>query len=316
MITLKNLAVPFFLLVYLVNFLLIDQIEGFPVEEALSVFVILGCIFSPVAFFLTRNSQPLASRIKPMGKEIWVVGGVFIYISIVLLFGSASIVSMLPDSIRDSSMTREITSMLFKLIVFVIVPFQFYKHVYGFEWKNFGLVRDTSLLFTKKNIIILATMASLFFLLQWFGGRAAAPIRNGEFSVSQLAIGLPLAFLWLVIEVGLVEEFFFRALLQDRLSGLFKSEWWGIVTGCLLFGIAHAPGMYFRGAGQVEGLGSDASFLTCVGYCVAVQSAAGIPFAIVWSKTRNLWLVMAIHASVDLFSNFPSLVQACCTGTE
>ncbi|GAB4336125.1 MAG: hypothetical protein OHK0038_14250 [Flammeovirgaceae bacterium] len=153
-------------------------------------------------------------------------------------------------------------------------------------------------------------MAFLFLCLQWFAGKAAAPLREGEYSAIQLLIGLPLAFIYLFIEVGLVEEFFFRALIQERLSVFLKSNWWGLVFASILFGIAHAPGMYFRGAGAVEGLGTNPSFLVCIGYCIAVQSTASLPFAILWIKTRNLWLLMAIHASVDLLSNYPSLMKA------
>jgi len=40
-----------------------------------------------------------------------------------------------------------------------------------------------------------------------------------------------LVYLWLVVEVGLVEEFFFRALLQSRLSVFLRSEVSGIVLG-------------------------------------------------------------------------------------
>ena len=305
----KKLAIPFFLSVYQVDLLLMSQVDAFPLEEALSIFIILGCLFSPIAYLVSRSSQPLELSPGAQPREGWLLVGLFVYISVVLLFGSASVVSLLSNSIRSEASTKEIVSLLFKLVVFVAIPFFIYKLMYGFDRKDFGWINTASGTFTKKNLLIFSVMAGLFLILQWFGGRAAAPVRNGEFSGLELTLGLPLAFLWLLFEVGLVEEFFFRALLQDRLSVLMKSSWWAIVVSSLLFGIAHAPGMYFRGAGDDEGIGMHPSFFVTVGYCIAVQSAAGIPFAIVWSKTRNLWLVMAIHASVDLFSNFPSLFK-------
>jgi membrane protease YdiL (CAAX protease family) len=40
----------------------------------------------------------------------------------------------------------------------------------------------------------------------------------------------------------LVEEFFFRALLQARLAAYFRSEVTGVVLMSLIFGFAHVPG--------------------------------------------------------------------------
>lgn len=305
----KKLALPFLLLAYLANFFIMSKVDGFPMEEALVAFIVLGLVFSPIAYFVSRRSEWVSPRRPSQTREFFLISLLFLYLSIALMFGSASVVALLPEFMAGKA-TGEVVAILFKVIVFVVIPFAFYRSLYGFAWRDFGLVRNRSAVFGKENAVIFLTMSALFMLLQWFGGRAAAPIRDGVFSSPELILGLPLAFVWLFIEVGLVEEFFFRSLVQDRLAGLLKSEWLGIVIASLLFGIAHAPGMYFRGAGDVEGLGANPSFLTCMGYCIAVQSAAGIPFAIVWSRTRNLWLVMGIHASADLLSNFPSLVEA------
>src|SRR5438094_9589758 len=101
---------------------------------------------------------------------------------------------------------------------------------------------------------------------QFFLGNGAVPIRQGKFTAAQLLIGLPLCFIWLVIEVGLVEEFFFRALVQSRFGAWFKSEVSGIVLMSLAFGLAHAPGFIFRQAGGVEGLGPNPSALHAIAY--------------------------------------------------
>jgi membrane protease YdiL (CAAX protease family) len=89
---------------------------------------------------------------------------------------------------------------------------------------------------TGKEVVGGALLAFQFFL-----GNAAAPILQGKFTTNQLLLGLPLCFVWLVIEVGLVEEFFFRALVQSRLAAWFKSEVSGVVLMSLAFGLAHAP---------------------------------------------------------------------------
>lgn len=287
-----------------------SQIEKFPIEETISIFIVLGCIFSPIAFFISKNAQPIIEKTPLQKQELWILFSLFVFVSVSLIFGYKSLLFFLPTALQESLTIKEIASIIFKVLVFVIIPFFVYKLLYQFNWQQFGLSSNLTSVFQKKTLVIFIIMASMFLCLQWFAGKAAAPLREGEFSEIQLFIGLPLAFIWLFIEVGLVEEFFFRALLQERLSIILKSNWWGLVIASVLFGIAHAPGMYFRGAGTVEGLGENPSFLICIGYCIAVQSIASLPFAIIWIKTRNLWLLMAIHASVDLFSNYPSLMKA------
>src|SRR5580765_2358387 len=109
---------------------------------------------------------------------------------------------------------------------------------------------------------------------------------------------MPLTFLWLFIEAGFVEEFFFRAILQSRLAVLLRSEWAAILVGGIIFGLAHVPGLYLRGA-ESEGINEQLPVWFWLSYCIANMSIAGIFLGIIWSKTRSLYLVMALHAMVD-----------------
>ena len=52
----------------------------------------------------------------------------------------------------------------------------------------------------------------------------------------QLLTGLPLCFVYLIFDAGLIEEFFFRGLLQSRLSVLLKSSIAGIVSTAVILG--------------------------------------------------------------------------------
>jgi membrane protease YdiL (CAAX protease family) len=121
---------------------------------------------------------------------------------------------------------------------------------------------------------------------------------------------LPISFLWLLIEVGLVEEFFFRAFIQSRLAAFFRSEVTGIVLSCLIFGLAHAPGLVLRGAGIISPVGESPSILLGVGYSIVILSVTGFGLGIVWARTRNLLVLMVIHAAGDLLPNFGELVEA------
>jgi uncharacterized protein len=124
-----------------------------------------------------------------------------------------------------------------------------------------------------------------------------------------LIVGLPLCFIWLFVEAGLVEEFFFRALVQSQLATAFKSEVSGVVLMSLIFGLAHAPGFIFRHAGEVEGLGPHPGAFDAIAYSIVVLAVSGITFGVVWARTKNLFALMLIHAAGDLLPNFASFAQ-------
>jgi len=152
-------------------------------------------------------------------------------------------------------------------------------------------------------------VGSALLAFQFFLGNAAAPIRQGKFGACQLLFGLPLCFAWLVIEVGLVEEFFFRALVQSRLAAWFKSEVSGVVLMSLAFGMAHAPGFIFRQAGTLEGLGANPTALEATAYSIVVLAVSGILFGVMWARTKNLIALMLLHAAGDLLPNFAEFVN-------
>ena len=114
----------------------------------------------------------------------------------------------------------------------------------------------------------------------------------------------------LLLEVGLVEEFFFRALLQERLASVLGSRWGGLVAGALLFGLVHAPGFYLRPARTMELLGDHPSLLMAVGYAVVMTSVAGLLMGMLWMRTKNLAVVILVHAAGDWLQGVVPFVTA------
>jgi len=204
---------------------------------------------------------------------------------------------------------REVLSVSKKLLLFVVVPFGIYKYLYGYNLKNAGLGMNIAALFSRQNVLLFVVMSLLILTLQLFLGSGAKPLLSGEFSTTQLLVATPLLYLWLILAVGLVEEFFFRALLQARLAALLRSETGAILISGVIFGLVHAPGYFLRGSGQLDGLGASPSPLLAIGYCIVLMSVAGFFFGIIWSRTRNLWLLMALHAMVDLLPNLPTFIR-------
>ena len=109
--------------------------------------------------------------------------------------------------------------------------------------------------------------------------------------------------MWNVVEAGFVEEFFFRAVLQGRLALALRSDVAAAAAACVLFGLAHAPGYPLRGGAIADGLGAHPPALVAVAYAIAVPSAAGVLFAYLWVRTRNLYFGIFLHGAIDAISN-------------
>jgi membrane protease YdiL (CAAX protease family) len=75
-----------------------------------------------------------------------------------------------------------------------------------------------------------------------------------------------------------------------------------------VFGLAHAPGLWLRGAGAIEGLGTAPSLAVSVAYSVATMAVAGIVFGVLWARTRNWLLLVGLHGLADALSNAPAFI--------
>ncbi|MFW5705385.1 MAG: CPBP family intramembrane glutamic endopeptidase [Bacteroidota bacterium] len=293
-----------FMMIYVGNYFLAAKLKLYNTDETLAIFIVIGVAFSAISYYLTRKSTPITMRAGCRKNEIYVLGALLVFVSITLIFGSNT---LFPTPAQPGQ-TSEAATLTGKVLIFVIIPFLVYHRLFRFKPSDFGLTTNWKSVFTGRNLVVFLVISLLFVLLNYYGGSGARPIREGHYAMSQLLTAAPLLFVWLLIEVGLVEEFFFRGLLQNRLAVFLKSDIGAICITALLFGIIHAPGMYFRGAGVVEGLGSSPPFLTVISYCIAVQAVPGLFLGIIWSKTRNLWLLMAIHAMIDLLPSLPEFI--------
>src|SRR6266508_5514736 len=187
------------------------------------------------------------------------------------------------------------------------VPFSAGK--YASRFRDFGIQGDGLRALRHSHLPVVLVVGGAFLAFQYFLSGGGAAFRHGQFTVNQLLLGLPLCFIWLFVEAGLVEEFFFRALIQSHLAAAFKSEVSGTVLMSLIFGLADAPGFIFRHAGEVEGLGSNPSAFDAIAYSIVVLAVSGITFGVIWARTKNLFAVILIHAAGDLLPNFGSFVQ-------
>ena len=283
--------------------------QTFAPEDAISLLVIFGLALPLLAWITTLRARPLTLTIQRRAAEMWLLFACLIVVTLYLVWGPALSEALVPADWLASPRVKFFIALVRKLVVFVAVPFLLFRTFFGYRWRDFGLQLAGFRALAGNHLPVVLALSSAILVFQFFVGSGAAPIRHGEFSASQLAIGLPVCFAWLFLEAGLVEEFFFRALLQTRLAAWFRSEVTGVALMALLFGLAHAPGFILRHAGLAEAIGENPSPADSIAYAIVVLSVGGILFGIVWARTKNLFAVMIIHAATDLLPNFAEFLK-------
>lgn len=124
--------------------------------------------------------------------------------------------------------------------------------------------------------------------------------------VPALAWIAPASFVWIAIEAGLNEEFLFRGVVQTRLSAFFRSPWAGVIATSILFGLAHAPGLFFRGGPGVDGWSTDP--LQVIAYTIGVLTPISLLFGLIYARTKSLLLVVLLHGLVDVLPNMSEFI--------
>jgi CAAX protease family protein len=297
------------LILYVCAFAILLRNKSFDAAGAVVVLIVFGIVFPLIAWITTRRAIPLSTSITPGKAQLILLIGYIIVLSVYLVGGPQWIDQHLPSSWIDSARARFFITLAKKLIVFVAIPLAIFRFGFGYRLRDFGIQSEGLRALRGSHLPVVLVMGGAFVAFQYFLSGGGAAFRHGQFTVNQLLVGLPLCFIWLFVEAGLVEEFFFRALVQSQLAAAFKSEVSGTVLMSLIFGLAHAPGFIFRHAGEVEGLGSNPSALDAVAYSIVVLAISGVTFGVIWARTKNLFAVMLIHATGDLLPNFAEFSQ-------
>jgi len=283
--------------------------KSFDATGAMLVLIVFGMVFPLIAWIATRRAIPLSISVRPGKSQLIVLIAYIVALSLYLVGGPQWIDQHLPSSWIDSAQIRFFVTLAKKLVVFVAIPFAIFRFGFGYRIRDFGIQGEGLRALCGSHLPVVLVVGGAFLAFQYFLSGGGASFRHGHFTTYQLLLGLPLCFIWLFFEAGLVEEFFFRALVQSQLASTFKSEASGIALMSLIFGLAHAPGFIFRHAGEVEGLGSNPSAIDAVAYSIVVLAISGLTFGVIWARTKNLFAVMLVHAAGDLLPNFADFSQ-------
>lgn len=271
----------------------------FDLSEAVAALVILGLLFPALGWFCTRHIDSLAIAVRRPDLESLILIIYLFVLAWVVVYGFGFVARIAAEPLHS------IVLMTVKLLTFFAIPAAFIAAVGHYKLHE---LMPVSLRWKDLRPALWMSLASL--VMQSVLGRGLADLRSANQPTWFLLIAAPLAFLWLTIEVGVVEEFFFRVLLQERLAAALRSRWGGLIVASVLFGLVHAPGFYLRPAATQELLGPHPSLFVAVGYSIVLTSLAGLFLGVLWMRTRNFAVIVIVHAAGDLLPNLLPWVRS------
>jgi membrane protease YdiL (CAAX protease family) len=97
-----------------------------------------------------------------------------------------------------------------------------------------------------------------------------------------------------LLTAGIVEEFFFRGVLQSRLASHLGSKWRGLVIASFLFGLFHLPMCYYSPYEPAHG-----NLVWALASVIVEQGAMGVLLGVLWARTHHLAAPLLIHALIN-----------------
>ena len=274
------------------NFCGITNFREPRLSEALAALIILGLVFPGLAWLCTRRATALSASVRRPELESLVLFGYLPVLAWVIAFGFERVARIPIEPVHS------LVLLAVKLVFLVFVPGGLIATVGTYRLSE---IMPISLRWRHLTPAVWMSLAAI--CMQMVLGRGLHDLREAHLPVWLLLAITPLCFFWLCIEVGVVEEFFFRVLLQEHLASVMRSSWGGLVLSALLFGLVHAPGFYLRPAATQELLGPHPSLFMAVGYSIVLTSLAGLFLGVLWMRTKNFAVIVIVHAAGDLLPN-------------
>src|SRR5215470_11818569 len=190
------------LILYACAFAVLLRNESFDARGAIVVLIIFGIVFPLIASVATRRAIELSISVTPGKSQLIVLIGYIIVLSVYLVGGPQWIDQHLPASWIDSAQIKFFISLGKKLIVFVAIPFAIFRFGFGYRLRDFGIQAEGLRALRHSHLPVVLVVGAAFVAFQYFLSGGGAAFRHGQFSVNQLVVGLPLCFIWLVIEAG------------------------------------------------------------------------------------------------------------------
>ncbi|GAB3088976.1 CPBP family intramembrane glutamic endopeptidase [Lysobacter terrae] len=280
---------------YAASLFVLSHTADFSLVEPLFLFAMLGVVFPLLAWVSTLKPQRAPTPLPEAHQLPRVLGYLAVFALAVLGWGFSAINTTFPDEPAQS-----IVQVVVKLVTMVALPAALFL---GFR------LNARATLPAKRLLLVFVVMSLAYLAMQSVFGRGPITLRELAPSAITLAWAIPACFLWQTIEAGLCEEVLFRRVLQEKLAIATGSQVAAVAWASLLFGLAHAPGLWLRGGHLMEGV-AQATPAWAIAYSIVMIAPAGIAFGVLWARTRSLWLIVPLHGMVDLLPQLAPFIRA------
>jgi membrane protease YdiL (CAAX protease family) len=254
---------------------------------------------SGLAWLLTRGAEAPPIEVKRPGLESVAV---LLYLAIVYAVLFLGVGMTAARSAVPPGQTQEVLVMGLKLSVHVVLP-ALLLLLLGARLSPLIQLGLTGRKFWRTLIVLGAIILGLLCVIS----PSLRNITETNATAATLAWVAPVSFVWIAVEAGLNEEFLFRGVLQTRLTAWFGSAWAGVFVTSLIFGVAHAPGLFFRGGPDVDGWSTDP--LQVIAFTIAVLTPISLLFGLIYARTKSLLLVVLLHGLVDVLPNMADFIR-------
>ncbi|GAB1596765.1 hypothetical protein PAGU2638_24440 [Lysobacter sp. PAGU 2638] len=262
------------------------------VAEPLFLLAALAVVFPLLAWGLTLRLRP--ASLQPAARATPVLAYLATFAVFVLGWGFSALNAAVPTEPAQTT-----AQLALKLVTMVLLPAAVFLH--GDRMR----VRLSS----TRLAVAFGVLSLAYLAFQATFGRGLHTLAELAPPTSTLLWAVPACLAWQVIEAGLCEEVLFRRVLQQRLEDATRSPVAAVAWASLLFGLAHAPGLWMRGGHLMEGV-AHATPAWAIAYSVVMVAPAGVAFGVLWTRTRSLWLVVPLHGMVDLLPQLAPFIRA------
>lgn len=212
--TRDRLLVAMYFGLYGATLLVLRIFEHFDPSEALTLMVVLGGVLPALAWWVTRHSRCLRLTVHRPGREAALLAVYLVVLAFVIVFGFDTMHRIQSEPLHSLAL------LAVKLATFVGFPVLLLVASGGYSTRElfpFSL--------RGRDLRPALWMSLAILALQAVAGRGFRDLQAARLPTSTLLLAAPLSFAWLLLEAGLVEEFFFRALVQERAASVLGSRW-------------------------------------------------------------------------------------------
>ena len=283
---------------------------GYPTTKILSAFFSYGLILTLLAYFVSLRSRKAVSS-QPFFYREWItLVSLIVYIVVYISWADHLINEVLAREFKLPPATLYLIDAGKDVLFYFVIPFGLYRSIYGFSLREAGLHIPLKQVFSRINLVTFLVLGIAIIVLQYSFDESLVELWEAEYPAGALYSAVPLLFMLLFFKAGLAYGFFFRALLQSRFAIGLNSKFGGMLVSLLIFGLAHLPLFLNEGIPDKHGVAQFPGFFTSLAISIGVISITSLFIAIIWRRSKNLWLVMGLYAVLELLPNLHHFIRA------